>query len=407
MTIPKVLAMVLAGGEGTRLNPLTAERSKPAVPFGGRYRLVDFVLSNLVNSEIHSIYLLVQYKSQSLIEHVRRAWSVSNIIADNFVTVVPPQMRGGPDWFQGTADAVYQNLGLIEHHRPDIVAVFGADHIYRMDINQMVQFHLDHGADVTVAALPMPLGQGHNFGIITPDSSSRIIDFQEKPAQPKPIPGDPQHCLSSMGNYLFKTKVLIDALEEAHTRGEKDFGHDVLPRLIRTHKVCAYDFASNRIPGVKSYEEPSYWRDVGDLEAYHAAHMDLLGLEPRFDTFNPDWPIYSDHYFGPEARIISGEIRNCIIAGGTVVKGGNIRNSVIRHEVMIEPDVDIEDCIIMDYCFIGKGSRLRRAIIGRYNLIEPATVIGYHSSSDRQLYPISPSGIVVLPKGRRGQIRVY
>ena len=270
MAIPKVLAIVLAGGEGTRLNPLTAERSKPAVPFGGRYRLVDFVLSNLVNSEIHSIYLLVQYKSQSLIEHVRRAWSVSNIIADHFVTVVPPQMRGGPDWFQGTADAVYQNLGLIEHLRPDMVAVFGADHIYRMDINQMVQFHLDHDADVTVAALPVSLDQGHNFGIIIPDSSSRIVDFQEKPAQPKPIPGDPKHCLSSMGNYLFKTKVLLDALEEAHTRGEKDFGHDVLPSLIRTHKVCAYDFASNRIPGIKSYEEPSYWRDVGDLEALQA-----------------------------------------------------------------------------------------------------------------------------------------
>ncbi|MFA5924069.1 MAG: glucose-1-phosphate adenylyltransferase [Methylococcaceae bacterium] len=407
MAIPRVLAMVLAGGEGTRLNPLTAERSKPAVPFGGRYRLVDFVLSNLVNSEIHSIYLLVQYKSQSLIEHVRRAWSISNIIAHHFVTVVPAQMRGGPDWFQGTADAVYQNLGLIYHHRPDVVAVFGADHIYRMDINQMVQFHLEHDADVTVAALPVPLNQGHNFGIIIPDSSSRIVDFQEKPAQPKPIPGDPQHCLSSMGNYLFKTKVLLDALEEAHSRGEKDFGHDVLPRLIRTHKVFTYDFTSNRIPGVKAYEEPAYWRDVGDLEAYHSAHMDLLGLEPRFDTFNPDWPIYSDHYFGPEARIISGEIRNCIIAGGTVVKGGNIRNSVIRHEVMIEPDVDIEDCIIMDYCFIGKGSRLRRAIIGRYNLIEPATVLGYLPTSDRQRYPISPSGIVVVPKGSRGQIRVY
>ena len=407
MAIPRVLAMVLAGGEGTRLNPLTAERSKPAVHFGGRYRLVDFVLSNLVNSEIHSIYLLVQYKSQSLIEHVRRAWSISNIIADHFVTVVPAQMRGGPDWFQGTADAVYQNLGLIYHHRPDVVAVFGADHIYRMDINQMVQFHLEHDADVTVAALPVPLNQGHNFGIITPGSSSRIIDFQEKPAQPKPIPGDPQHCFSSMGNYLFKTRVLIDALEEAHLRGEKDFGHDVLPRLIRTHKVCTYDFTSNRIPGVKAYEEPSYWRDVGNLEAYHEAHMDLLGLEPRFDTFNPDWPIYSDHYFGPEARIICGEIRNCIIGGGTVVNGGNIRNSVIRHEVMIEPDVDIEDCIIMDYCVIGRGSRLRRAIIGRYNLIEPATVIGYHPTADRKRYPISPSGIVVVPKGGRGQIRVY
>jgi glucose-1-phosphate adenylyltransferase len=407
MAIPRLLAMVLAGGEGTRLYPLTAERSKPAVPFGGRYRIVDFVLSNLVNSQIHSIYLLVQYKSQSLIEHVWRAWSVSNIIADHFVTVVPPQMRGGPEWFQGTADAVYQNMGLIDHHRPDIVAIFGADHIYRMDINQMVQFHLDREADMTVAALPVPLSQGHNFGILMADSSSRIMDFQEKPAQPQPISSDSQYCLSSMGNYLFKTQVLFDALEEAHARGEKDFGHDILPRLIHTHKVCTYDFTSNRVPGTKSYEEPFYWRDIGTLEAYHAAHMDLLGPEPRFDTFNPDWPIYSANYFGPEARIISGEIRNSIIGSGTVVNGGNIRNSVIRREVMIEPDVDIEDCIIMDYSYIGRKSRLRRAIVGRYNLIEPATVIGYFPASDREHYHVSPSGITVLPKGMRGQTRVY
>lgn len=407
MAIPKVLAMVLAGGEGTRLNPLTAERSKPAVPFGGRYRLVDFVLSNLVNSGIGSIYLLVQYKSQSLIEHIRRAWSASNVMAGNFVTVVPPQMRGGPDWFQGTADAVYQNLGLVHHHRPDLVAVFGADHIYRMDIDQMVQFHRDHDADVTVAALPVPLTQGRDFGIIVADESSRIVVFQEKPAQPRAMPGDPQRCLISMGNYLFKSTVLIDALEEAHRRGDKDFGHHVLPRLIRTHKVCAYDFAANRIPGTKPYEHVAYWRDVGTLDAYHEANMDLLGLEPRFDTFNAEWPIYSDQYSGPEARIASGDIRDCIIGGGTVINGARIRHSVIRHEVTIEPDVDIEDCIIMDYSVIGRGSWIRRAIIGRYNLIEPGTVIGRDAASDRHRYHLSPAGIVVVPKGQRGQVRVY
>lgn len=407
MAVPKVLAMVLAGGEGTRLSPLTAERSKPAVPFGGRYRIVDFVLSNLVNSEIHSIYLLVQYKSQSLIEHVRKAWSISHIIAGHFVTVVPAQMREGPDWFQGTADAVYQNLGLVYHHRPDVVAVFGADHIYRMDINQIVEFHLDRQADVTIATLPVPINQCPGFGVIIPDAASRVTDFQEKPEQPPSIPDDPQHCLASMGNYVFTTRVLIDALEEAHARGEKDFGHNVLPRLIRTHRVFSYDFASNKVPGSKPYEEQPYWRDVGNIETYYEAHMDMLGMEPRFDAFNPDWPIYSDHYFGPDAKIIGGEIQNCIISGGTVVNNANIRNTVIRREAVIEPDVDIEDCIIMDYTVIDRGSRLRRTIVDRYNLIEPNTVIGYDLAADQKRYPVSSSGIVVVPKGKRGRSAVY
>ena len=407
MAIPRVLAMVLAGGEGTRLNPLTAERSKPAVPFGGRYRIVDFVLSNLVNSEIHSIYLLVQYKSQSLIEHIRRAWSVSHIIAGHFVTVVPAQMREGPDWFQGTADAVYQNLGLVYHHRPDVVAVFGSDHIYRMDINQMVQFHLDQKADVTVAALPVILNQCPAFGVIIPDRAARIVDFQEKPAHPKPIPGDPGHCLASMGNYLFRTDVLIDTIRHAHAAREKDFGHDVLPRMIKTHRVCYYDFARNKVPGSKSYEEPCYWRDVGNIEAYHASHMDMLGLEPRFDAFNPDWPIYSDHYFGPDPKVIGGFLENTILGGGTVVNGASIRNTVLRREVMIEPDVEIEDSIIMDYTLIGRGSRIRRTIVDRYNRIAPQTVIGHDPESDNARFHVSPGGIVVLPKGRSSMASVY
>jgi glucose-1-phosphate adenylyltransferase len=407
MAVPRVLAMVLAGGEGTRLSPLTAERSKPAVPFGGRYRIVDFVLSNLVNSEIHSVYLLVQYKSQSLIEHVRRAWSISHIIAGHFVTVVPAQMREGPDWFQGTADAVYQNLGLIYHHSPDVVAVFGSDHIYRMDINQMLQFHLDRQADVTVAVLPVSMPQCPAFGVVASDSDARIRDFQEKPAHPRPIPGDPGHCLASMGNYLFRTEVLIDAIKLAHRTGEKDFGHDVLPRLIQTHRVCSYDFADNIVPGAKPYEESPYWRDVGNIETYHAAHMDMLGLEPRFDAFNPEWPIYSDNYFGPDPKIVGGQIENSVIGGGTVVNGARIRNSVVRREVMIEPDVEIEDSIIMDYSVIGHGSRIRRSIVDRYNIIAPDTLIGHEPRADLQRFHVSPSGIIVLAKGRRGLGPVY
>jgi glucose-1-phosphate adenylyltransferase len=399
--------MVLAGGTGTRLLPLTAERSKPAVPFGGRYRIVDFVLSNLVNSEIHSIYLLVQYKSQSLIEHVRRAWSISHLIAGHFVTVVPHQMRDGPDWFQSTADAVHQNLGLIEHHRPDVVAVFGSDHVYRMDINQMIRFHLEQNADVTVAALPMPLEQCSAFGVIRPDHTGRVAEFQEKPAHPRPMAGNPRRALASMGNYIFSTDVLIDTLNAIRPRSEQDFGRDVLPRLIHTHKVCVYDFTLNRVPGIKPYEEQPYWRDVGTIEAYFAAHMDMLGDRPRFDIFNPSWPVYSDNYLGPETRIIDGEVRNSILGAGTVIRDARVNRSVIRREVVIEPDADIDECIIMDYSVIGRGAKLRRTIVDRYNIIPPGSVIGDARYLDKHCAAASPSRITIIPKGKRGPASVY
>lgn len=407
MATPRILAMVMAGGEGKRLHPLTAERSKPSVPFGGRYRIVDFVLSNMINSEIHAIYLLVQYKSQSLIEHVRRAWAVSPMILGHFVTVVPPQMRAGPDWFQGTADAVYQNLNLIYQHRPDLIAVFGADHIYRMDIRQMVNFHLERGADATVAALPVPIEQSSSFGIIAAEADGRIREFQEKPAQAAPMPSDPKRAYASMGNYLFSCNVLIEALEEAHRNGENDFGHHILPRLTRTHGVYAYDFSTNRVPGLKPYEDQSYWRDVGTIDTYFNAHQDVLGEQPCFDAFNLQWPIYSSNYQGPIAKILSGKIENSILAGGTVVKGASVRNSVVRREVILEDGVELEDCIIMDYVCIKRGSKLRRAIVDRYNVIEPGTRIGYDADADRQRYVVTPSGIVVVPAGRRGLDLLY
>lgn len=396
---PTILALVLAGGEGSRLYPLTAVRSKPSVPFGGRFRIVDFVLSNLVNSGIRSIYLLVQYKSQSLIEHVNHAWTLSNAIPDQFVTVVPPQMREGPEWFQGTADAVYQNLNLIGSRAPDMVAVFGADHIYRMDVRQMVGFHQRNGADVSVAAIPIPLGLASSFGVITADDDGRVSDFIEKPEQPVPMPGRSDCAYGSMGNYLFNTEVLKQALLEARERGENDFGRHILPRLIRSHKVYAYDFSTNRVPGTRAYEEPAYWRDVGTIEAYYAAHMDLLGLEPRFNIFNPKWRIFSSGYQGPSSKIIDGQIKNSLIGAGAIIKGGSIRNSIIRREVMIEEDVELEDCIIMDYTIIRKGARLRRVIVDRYNTIAAGTQIGYDSDADRARYHVSESGLVVVSKG--------
>lgn len=395
----KVLTFVMAGGEGSRLQPLTSEDSKPSLPFGGRYRIVDFVLSNLINSGFHSIYLLVQYKSQSLIEHIRKSWVVSPMLTQQFVTIVPPQMHSGAEWFQGTADAVYQNLKLIEQHDPDLVIVFGADHIYRMDVQQMVDFHLKRKADISVAALPVPVEEATAFGVIATDAEGRIKEFQEKPDHPKPLPTDSSRAYASMGNYIFSANALLEELHEAHKRGEDDFGKHVLPRLLDTHRIYAYDFSTNRIPGVKSYEESSYWRDVGTIDAYFNAHYDVLGLKPRFDAFNSRWPIYSSNYQGPVLKIIDGSVHNSIFAAGTQITSGSVRDSILRREVWLEKDVELDECIVHDYVRIKRGARLRRVIISRYNVIEAGTQIGYDPEADSQRYHRSESGIVVLPPG--------
>ena len=399
----RTLAFVMAGGEGTRLHPLTGERSKPAVPFGARYQLVDFVLSNLSNSGIHSIYLLVQYKSQSLIEHIRQTWVLSPILPEQFVTVVPPQMRGRRQWFQGTADAVRQNLNLIEQHEPELVAVFGADHIYRMNIRQMIRFHREREADVTVAALPVPLEQASAFGVIAADKYGRIREFQEKPDQPAHMPGDPEHAYASMGNYLFKTDALMRILRETDDQGSTDFGRHLLPRMMRTDHMFAYNFAANKVPGLKSYEEPAYWRDVGAIESYYDAHRDVLGLKPRLDLFNPRWPIHSRGYEGPATRVIAGSIENSILAEGTVVNGASVKGSIIRREVFLDDGVELEDCIVMDHVRIKRGARLRRTIVDRYNTIDARTSIGFDPEEDRRRFHVSPSGIVVVPAGSPGR----
>ena len=393
------MAFVLAGGEGKRLRPLTADRCKPAVPFGGRYRIVDFVLSNLINSGIHSVYLLVQYKAQSLIEHVRKAWTISPLLPDQFVTIVPPQLQDGRERFHGTADAVYQNLNLLTAHQADLVAVFGADHIYRMDVRQMMRFHRARDADVTVAAIPVPIADASSYGIIETDADGRIRAFHEKPARGIPMPSDPARSYASMGNYLFSADVLTEALERAHRLGETDFGHHVLPRLLRERRIYAYDFTDNDIPGIRSYEEAGYWRDVGSLDAYFEAHHDVLSLQPRFDAFNPQWPIFSSHYQGPVARVFNSDLDNCLLGGAVVVDSARIRNSIIRREAVIEPGVELEDCVIMDYVRICRGARLRRVVIDRHNCIEPGATMGYDERTDRERHHVTPGGIVVVPKG--------
>lgn len=400
MKKPSILAMVMAGGEGSRLHPLTVERSKPSVPFGARYRIVDFVLSNLMNSGIHAIYLLVQYKSQSLIEHVRKAWVLPPILPEHFITVVPPQMRRGQQWFQGTADAVHQNMNLIRQHKPDLVAVFGADHIYRMDVRQMVQFHREREAQCTVAALPVPLAQASAFGVIDADSRGRIRGFLEKPKNPPPMASDSTRAFASMGNYLFDAEVLMQALSDAHERGENDFGNHVLPRLVDGGRLYAYDFSLNRVPGVREYEEQGYWRDVGTLDAYYEAHMDVLGLKPRFDVFNAQWPIFSSNYQGPVARFQDASIDNGMISAGCLIHGARVKDSVLRREVVLEPGVELDGCVIMDNVTIRRGAKLRRVIVDRYNVIEAGTRIGFDGAEDARRFKVTPAGVVVVPEAQ-------
>lgn len=406
MAHPKILAFVLAGGRGERLAPLTDMRTKPSVPFGGRYRIVDFVLSNLLNSHIYSIYLLVQYKSQSLIEHVRQNWVLSPLIKEHFVAVVPPQMKMGPEWFQGTADAVYQNINLIHDHQPEVVVVFGADHIYRMDIRQMIDFHLEKGADVTVAARPVPLAEASAFGVIATDRDGRITGFQEKPKDPPPMPGASDRAFVSMGNYIFSRDVLVDSLMCGEDN-QHDFGKHILPSLIGSGKVFAYDFATNVVPGTKQFEEQGYWRDVGTIPAYFHAHMDMLGETPVLDLHNKLWPIHPARYQGPAAKILKAEIENSLISEGVIIRNAKIVNSVIRRDVVIEDGVWIEESIIMDHTVIKKGCRLKRVIVDKFNVLQEGTEIGFDPERDRRAgtYHLDGTGIVVIPKAELKLVR--
>ena len=402
MAYPKILAMIMAGGKGERLFPLTFERSKPSVPFGGRYRIVDFVLSNLINSHIFSIYLLVQYKSQSLIEHVRENWGLSAVISNHFVTVVPPQMMYGPDWFQGTANAVFQNLNLIRQHRPELVIVFGADHIYRMDIRQMIDFHLEHNAGVTVAAMPVPIEQASAFGIIDTEANGKIKAFMEKPESPPPMPDDPSRAYCSMGNYIFNTDVLIRGLVQAEQNKEYDFGKHVIPNLLKGGEdLFAYNFAANRISGVRQYEEQGYWRDVGNIKAFWEAHQDMLGDEPVFEINNDLWPIRPSRNEMPATKIIGGEITNSIIAEGALINKSKIINSVIRKGVVIEDGVEIRDSIIMDNVVLKKGCTLDKVIVDSHNIIEEKVHIGYESKTPYWRAKVDPSGILVVASEKK------
>jgi glucose-1-phosphate adenylyltransferase len=395
----------MAGGQGTRLYPLTRDRAKPAVPFGGKYRIVDFVLSNFVNSQIYSIYVMVQWRSQSLIEHLKDGWQFGRILHDHFIVPVPAQMRLGESWYQGTADAIFQNLNLIDDFKPDLVAVFGADHIYRMDISQMIEFHTERKAAVTVATLPVMLEEANQFGILEVDSGLRIHAFMEKPESARPMPGAPGKCLASMGNYLFEPQVLLSALADDARNADShhDFGRDLIPALINRVPVYAYNFMTNRIRG-DSEENLSYWRDVGTIDAYYQANMDLRDAKPQLNLYNQFWPLRTAYYNQPPAKFVfnehtrRGEALHSIISEGSIISGGSVRNSVLGRSVFVHSHSQLDDSVVMDYCEIGRYAKIRRAIIDKNVRIAEGEEIGYNPEHDRERFFVTDSGIVVIAK---------
>lgn len=401
--------MILAGGEGSRLYPLTKERAKPAVPFGAKYRLIDFVLSNFVNSKIYSTYVLTQFKSQSLTEHLQEGWRLSSIIPDHFILPVPAQKRTGDSWYQGTADAIYQNINLIEGHPYDLVAVFGADHIYRMDLQQMISFHLKKKADVTVAAIPVPLREATAFGVIKVADKHRITGFQEKPARPKPIPGRPGEAYASMGNYIFNANFLVKILYEdaARESSSHDFGKDILPRIYKSSRVFAYDFRTNRIPGANA-NEVGFWKDVGTINSFWEANMDLRNIKPTFNLYNTQWPIRTAIYDGPPAKFVfnedgrRGQAVNSIVAEGSIISGGIVQDSVIGRSVTIDSGAAVINSLVMDRVRIGKKCKINMAIIDKDVDVPPGTTIGYNLEEDKARFLVDEeSGIIVIPKGYR------
>jgi glucose-1-phosphate adenylyltransferase len=399
-----VLAIVLAGGEGKRLAPLTEDRAKPAVPFGGNYRLVDFVLSNLVNAGFFKIVVLTQYKSHSLDRHIAQTWSLSAML-NNYVASVPAQMRKGPRWFAGSADAVFQNLNLVYDERPDYILVFGADHIYRMDPRQMLDQHVTSGAGLTVAALRVPRAESSAFGVIEPGPRKAIRSFLEKPDAPPGLRDDAEHVLASMGNYVFTASTLIEAVttDAEDERSRHDVGGDIVPMLVERGDAAFYDFAENRVPGANEADR-GYWRDVGEIDAYYEAHMDLISPVPAFNLYNREWPIYSWHPPLPPAKFVvdgqAGRAEDSLVSAGVIVSGGAVRRSVLSPSVRVEAGALIEGSILLDGVHVGRGAVVRNAILDKNVDVAAGASIGVDVQADRERWTVSHGGIVVVGKNR-------
>ena len=408
MSVDDALVMILAGGEGKRLYPLTKDRAKPAVPFGGRYRIIDFVLNNFINSGFYKIKVLTQYKSDSLNKHITRGWALSPFL-NQYVDLAPAQMRTGSDWYKGTADAVYQNIFHIKDEDPDYVCIFGGDHIYKMDVSQMLKFHKKCRADLSISAIPVPIEQASEFGIIEVDENWKLTDFIEKPQfRPKPVPNNEKMCLASMGNYIFNREILLDALErDAKTENSNhDFGKNVIPMLLKEgKKIYIYNFSENNFPGMTDTER-GYWMDVGSIDAYWQANMDLLDYNPELNLYSKDWPLRTFNYNYPPAKFIwdennrIGMATNSMVSEGCIVSGGSLSRCVLSPEVKINSYSQVEESILMENVEVGRYSKIRKAIIDKNVKIPQNTCIGYNRAEDEKRgFHVSPNGVTVVPKG--------
>ena len=399
---PNVLSIVLAGGEGKRLFPFTADRAKPAVPFGGNYRLIDFVLSNLVNAGYYKICVLTQYKSHSLDRHISQSWQLSGL-AGQYITPVPAQQRLGKRWFTGSADAILQSLNLVYDEQPDYIIVFGADHVYRMDPSQMVKEHIESGAGVTVAGLRVPRTDATSFGVIQAGENGRIEQFLEKPADPPSVPDDPEVSFASMGNYVFTAQALIDALLEdsENEASNHDMGGDIIPMLVDKGEAQVYDFSNNFVPG-ETERDKGYWRDVGTVDAFYEAHMDLISVHPIFNLYNQQWPIHTAETGNlPPAKFVKGGIaQSSMVSAGCIISAGTVRNSVLSENVIVEEGASVEGCVLMPGVRIGKGAVVRHAIIDKNVVVSEGQIVGVDRELDQQRFKVSNGGVVCIGKNQ-------
>ena len=398
---PRVLGIVLAGGEGKRLWPLTADRAKPAVPFGGNYRLIDFVLSNLVNAGYLRICVLTQYKSHSLDRHITQTWRMSTVVGD-YITPVPAQQRLGPRWYTGSADAILQSSNLIYDDKPDYIVVFGADHVYRMDPRQMVNHHIESGAAATVAGIRVPRNEATAFGVIDAAPDHKVNGFLEKPADPPGLPDSADESYASMGNYVFTTQALLDVLREDAEDEDSvhDMGGNIMPMMVKQDSAYVYDFKDNDVPGAEDRDK-GYWRDVGTIDAYYDAHMDLVAVHPIFNLYNQQWPIFTHHEHLAPAKFVEGGIaQESIVGAGTIVSGATVRHSVISRNVRLHAGAYVEGSVLMDGVQIGPGAVVRRAILDKDVVVPAGAHIGVDHELDRTRYHVSDGGVAVLGKSQ-------
>ncbi len=415
-----VIALIMAGGKGERLYPLTQDRSKPSVPYGGIYRIIDVTLSNCINSNIYKIMVLPQYKAQSLVEHLEAGWNIFSYALGHYLKVVHPQMRTGDQWYQGTADSVRQNLYLIQRESPEHVLILSGDHVYKMDYSRLKAYHQEKDADITVSVIEIPISEGHRFGVLGVDQDYRITGFQEKPPAAMAIPGDPDHALASMGIYMFKTRTLVDLLKSSD---RDDFGMDIIPEALERYSLFAFPYKKeNRVEDFvytmaedgsrlrilePCVQDSSYWRDVGDLDAYWNANMDLTGVEPMFNLYGTKWPLRTFQAQYPPVKTVFknksanriGMALDSIVSHGTIISGGVVKNSVLSYNVTVRSWSEVRESVIMSDVEIGRHCRIMKAIIDKKNIIPPNTAIGYDPEEDRKRFTVTPRGIVVVGKG--------